>query len=70
MRAWVGLRLLYCGFGLLRAWGLCSKIMFGLGVWPVGLAQKPGLRGIGLLVYVVKARPGPTSNVTEKNENA
>jgi hypothetical protein len=30
-----------------------------LGVWPAGLAQKQGLRGLGLLGYVVKAEPAP-----------
>jgi hypothetical protein len=31
------------------------------GVWTAGLAQKPGLCGLGLLAYVVnaRARPGP-----------
>jgi hypothetical protein len=48
-------RALFIGLGLLQA---CSKIGLGLGVRPAGSAQHPGLRGLRLLVYVVKARPG------------
>jgi hypothetical protein len=33
---------LHCGLGLLRAW-----LGGGLGVWPAGLAQKPGGLGPG-----------------------
>jgi hypothetical protein len=36
----------------MRAWGLEC----GLGAWNAGLAQKPGPRGLGILVYEVKAR--------------
>jgi hypothetical protein len=46
-------RALHCGLGLLWAWpGLGG----GLGVWPAGLVQKPGLCGLRILGYVVKAR--------------
>jgi hypothetical protein len=38
---------LYCGLRLLWAGGLCSKIIIELRVWPAGLAQKPGPRGLG-----------------------
>jgi hypothetical protein len=41
--------------GLGRAW---PDLVGGLGAWTVGLAQKPG--PLELLVYVVKARAGPT----------
>jgi hypothetical protein len=46
MQAWVGL-------GLLRAW---PGLVCGLEVWTAGLTQKPGPRGLRLLVHVVKAR--------------
>jgi hypothetical protein len=46
-------RALRCGLGLLLAW---PSLGGRLGVWPAGLAQKPGPRGLGLLGYVVKAR--------------
>jgi hypothetical protein len=47
-------RALHCGLGLLRAWpGLGG----GLGVWPAGLAQKPGLHGLG-------KRPAPAIEVS------
>jgi hypothetical protein len=42
-------RALHCGLGLLRAW---PGLLGGLGVWPAGLAPKPG----PLLGYVVKAQ--------------
>jgi hypothetical protein len=45
------------GFTYTAGSGFCGPgLVFGLGVWAVGLAQKPGPRGLGLLVYVVKAR--------------
>jgi hypothetical protein len=42
----------------LRAWAFAGLAYPGgrLGVWPAGLAQKPGPRGLRLLGYVVKAR--------------
>jgi hypothetical protein len=54
LRAGAGLKSVGSG----RAWALhCYTAGFcGLGVWPAGLAQKPGPRMLGLLGYVVKAR--------------
>jgi hypothetical protein len=41
--------------------GFCwLGLVCGLGVWTAGLAQKLGPCGLRLLVYVVKARAGPS----------
>jgi hypothetical protein len=52
MQAWVKLGLYsgdlgFCGPGL----------VYGLGVWTVGLAQKPGLGKLGIYAYVVCKSP-------------
>jgi hypothetical protein len=56
MRARVGLRLYTAGSGFCRPGCLCSELMLGLGVWPVGLAPNPGPCGHRLLVYAGRAR--------------
>jgi hypothetical protein len=57
IQAWVGLYTACLGF--------CRPgLVCGLGVWTAGLARKPGLRRLRILVYVVKAHArlglGPT----------
>jgi hypothetical protein len=51
MRARVGLGLYITGSGFCGPGLVCR-----LRVWTAGLAQKPGPRGLGLLVCVVKAQ--------------
>jgi hypothetical protein len=59
MWARVGIGLYTVGSGFCGPGGLCNKIMLGLGVWPVGLAQKPGLHGLGLLGLCSKSMAQP-----------
>jgi hypothetical protein len=60
-------RALHCGLRLLWAW---PGLVGGLGVWTAGLAQKPSQHGLGLLIYVVKARARSGPSILHKQSDS